>query len=127
MKSVQGMLYSFIDISLAQTHAPYIHSWCRLKAWISSFPGMLRMMSSWQLPRKKSSFALLARATLLTAGSLAMSIFQLLVAAGYWVDGLTTENLMKSTEKIIPLMLCSPAMIFMHECMHACSVMSNSL
>ena len=77
-----------------------IQSWCGLKAWISSFPGMLRMMSSWQLPRKKSSFALLARAMLLTtAGSLALSIFQLLVAAGYWVDGLTTENLMKSTEK----------------------------
>lgn len=63
------------------------------------------MMSSWQLPRKKSS-ALLARAMLLTmVGSLAMSIFQLLVASGYWVDGMTTENSMKSTEKITSLML----------------------
>ena len=42
-------------------------------------------------------------------GSLALSIFQLLVAAGYWVDGLTTGNLMKSTEKnhTVEIMLSS--------------------
>lgn len=38
-----------------------------------------------------------------------MSVFfHLLFAAGSWVDRLTTENLMKSTEKTVLVMLGSP-------------------
>lgn len=61
VKSVQEKLYSFTSIPLFQMHALYIQPRCCLKAWSPSFPRMLHMMSSWQLPRKKFYFTLLVK------------------------------------------------------------------
>lgn len=83
MKSALGMLLPFTSIPLSQIHALYIQSWCCLKAWSPSFPGMLNMMSSAQMPRRSILLYWLKAILLSVAGSLAMSIFHPLVAVGY--------------------------------------------
>lgn len=113
MKSVLGMLFSFTRIPLSQIHTLCIQSWCCLNAWSPSLPGTLNMMPSSNWSRRDFFSALAGKAILLTtAGSPALTILHSLVAAvGYWVDCLTTENLLKFTEKILLVVLDSPGTI----------------
>lgn len=106
------MLCSFTSIPLSQIHALYTQSWCCLKAWSPSLPGMLNMMSNLQLPRKEFYFALLVKSNLVDYSRTSHCVHDSpSIAARYWVDGLTTENLMKCTKKILLVGSGSPGTI----------------